>query len=136
MANPLQLGLVSYNKGAYITIEGKRADQFYIIRSGRVRIEKDLKIPEEDDETLLKPGDFFGVVSTMSNHDHIDNAVAVDDCTLITVRQDQYSMLIEKNTPVAMAMRVVTRSTVPSRSTSESRGRSPGLAARSSSREP
>jgi CRP-like cAMP-binding protein len=43
MGNPLQLGLVSYNKGAYITIEGKNADQFYIIRSGRVRIEKDLE---------------------------------------------------------------------------------------------
>ena len=102
MANPLQLGLVSYNQGAYITIEGKRADQFYIIRSGKVRIEKELEIPEEDDETLLKPGDFFGVVSTMSTHDHIDNAVALEDCTLITVRPDQYSMLIERNTPVAM----------------------------------
>ncbi len=104
MANPLQLGLVSYNKGAYITIEGKRADQFYIIRSGLVRIEKDLELPEEDDDTILKPGDFFGVVSTMSNHDHIDNAVALEDCTLITVRSDQYSMLIERNTPVAMKM--------------------------------
>ena len=102
MANPLQLGLVSYNKGAYITIEGKSADQFYIIRSGRVRIEKDLELPEEDEESVLKPGDFFGVVSTMSNHDHIDNAVALEDCTLITVRSDQYSLLIERNTPVAM----------------------------------
>ncbi len=102
MANPLQLGLVSYNKGAYITIEGKKANQFYIIRSGKVRIEKDLELPEEDDDMLLKPGDFFGVVSTMSNHDHIDNAVAVEDCTLITVRPDQYSLLIERNTPVAM----------------------------------
>ncbi len=102
MANPLQLGLVSYNKGAYITIEGKNAHQFYIIRTGRVRIEKDLDIPEEDGEAILNPGDFFGVVSTMSNHDHIDNAVALDDCTLITVRPDQYSMLIMRNTPVAM----------------------------------
>jgi len=102
MSNPLQLGLVAYNKGAYITIEGKNADLFYIIRSGRVRIEKDLKIPEEEDESILKPGDFFGVVSTMSNHNHIDNSVALDDCVLITVRSDQYSLLIERNTPVAM----------------------------------
>ena len=104
MGNPLQLGLVNYNKGAYITIEGKSADLFYIIRSGRVRIEKDLEIPEEEDDSILKPGDFFGVVSTMSNHAHIDNAVALDDCTLITVRSDQYSLLIERNTPVAMKM--------------------------------
>jgi CRP-like cAMP-binding protein len=102
MGNPLQLGLVSYNKGAYITIEGKNADQFYIIRSGSVRIEKDLELPEEDDDTILRPGDFFGVVSTMSNHAHIDTAVALEDVTLITVRPDQYSLLIERNTPVAM----------------------------------
>jgi len=100
--HPLQLGLVNYNKGAYITIEGKTADQFYIIRSGKVRIEKELDIPEEDDDAILYPGDFFGVVSTMSNHPHVDNAVALDDCSLITVRSDQYSLLIEKNTPVAM----------------------------------
>ena len=67
MGNPLQLGLANYNKGAYITIEGKRANQFYIIRTGRVRIEKALDIPEEEDEAVLNPGDFFGVVSTMSN---------------------------------------------------------------------
>ena len=102
MGNPLQLGLVSYNKGAYITIEGKAANQFYIIRSGRVRIEKDLELPEEQDDTVLKPGDFFGVVSTMSSHAHIDTALALEDCTLITVRPDQYSLLIERNTPVAM----------------------------------
>lgn len=102
MGNPLQLGLVSYNKGAYITIEGKAANQFYIIRSGRVRIEKDLELPEEQDDSVLKPGDFFGVVSTMSNHAHIDTALALEDCTLITVRPDQYSLLIERNTPVAM----------------------------------
>lgn len=101
MANPLQLGLVSYNKGAYITIEGKQAGHFFIIRGGRVRIEKELDIPEEE-ESILKPGDFFGVVSTMSNHAHIDSAVALDDCTLITVRPDQYSLLIERNSPVAM----------------------------------
>ncbi len=102
MANSLQLGLVSYNKGAYITIEGKKSQQFYIIRTGQVRIEKDLSLPEEENESVLNPGDFFGVVSTMSNHNHIDNAVALSDCTLITVRSDQYSLLIERNTPVAM----------------------------------
>lgn len=102
MSNPLQLGLIAYNKGAYITIEGEDAKLFFIIRSGRVRIEKDLKIPEEEDGSILKPGDFFGVVSTMSNHDHIENAVALDDCTLITVRSDQYSLLIKRNTAVAM----------------------------------
>jgi len=102
MGNPLQLGLVNYNKGAYITIDGQRADHFFIIRAGRVQIQKSLQIPGDEEETILKPGDFFGVVSTMSNHAHFDNVIALENCTLITVRPDQYSMLIELNTPVAM----------------------------------
>lgn len=101
MGNPLRLGLSRYNKGAYITIEGKIADRFYIIRTGKVRIEREQEIREEE-ETILTNGDFFGVVSTMSHHTHIDNAVALEECTLITVRPDQYSMLIRNNTPIAM----------------------------------
>ena len=101
MSNSLQLGLVHYNKGAYITIEGKIAEQFYIIRSGSVRIDRELNINDEENN-ILKPGDFFGIVSTMSNHTHIDNAVALEDCTLISVRPNQYSLLIERNTAIAM----------------------------------
>ncbi|OQX29559.1 MAG: cAMP-binding protein [Spirochaeta sp. LUC14_002_19_P3] len=102
MGNPLQLGMANYSKGAYITIEGKAALHFYIIRSGRVRIERELNILSQEENTNLKAGDFFGVVSTMSNHIHIENAIALDDCSLITIRPDQYSMLIKRNTPIAM----------------------------------
>jgi CRP-like cAMP-binding protein len=51
---------------------------------------------------VLGPGDFIGVVSSMSGHSQIETAIAVTDVTLISVRRDQYSELIEKNTPVAM----------------------------------
>ena len=77
MGNPLQLGLVNFNKGAYITIEGDHADHFFIVRSGKVRIERELQIYAEDGANTQLPGDFFGVVSTMSNHAHIENAVFI-----------------------------------------------------------
>jgi len=48
------------------------------------------------------PGDFFGVVSTMSSHSHIETAQALTDVTLISVQKDQYGQLIQNNTPVAM----------------------------------
>lgn len=102
MANPLQLGLVNYTKGAFITVEGKPADRFFIIRSGNVLLSKEFEIEEEAGGQTLNPGDFFDVVSTMSSHNHIDNARALTDVTLISVRKDQYSMLIERNTPVAL----------------------------------
>ena len=103
MGNPLQLSMVNFKKDAYIIVEGKaQSDYFYIIQRGRVRISKEVEVVEEEGGNVLGPGDFFGVVSTMSNHSHIETARAVDDVLLISVHRDQYGMLIEKNTPVAM----------------------------------
>jgi CRP-like cAMP-binding protein len=80
MSSPLQLSMVNFNKGAYIVVEGKQnADFFYIIRSGKVRISKEVEVVEEEGGNVLGPGDFFGVVSTMSSHSHIETAQALTD---------------------------------------------------------
>ncbi len=103
MNNPLQLSLVNFRKGAYIIVEGKqKSDYFYIIRQGQVQLSKEVEIVEEEGGNLLFPGDFFGVVSTMSSHSHIETARAVTDVVLISVHRDQYGLLIEKNAPVAL----------------------------------
>ncbi|NOY08883.1 MAG: cyclic nucleotide-binding domain-containing protein [Spirochaetes bacterium] len=103
MSNPLQLSIVNFRKGSYIIVEGKqKADSFYIIRSGKVQISKEVKVVEEEGGDVLGPGDFFGVVSTMSSHSHIETAMALTDVSLISVHRDQYWLLIEKNSPVAM----------------------------------
>ncbi|MFP4383018.1 MAG: cyclic nucleotide-binding domain-containing protein [Spirochaetia bacterium] len=103
MTTPLQLSIVNFKKGAFIVVEGKQnANSFFIIRSGNVRISKEVEIVAEEGGNILAPGDFFGVVSTMSTHSHIETAQALTDVSLISVHRDQYGMLIEKNTPVAM----------------------------------
>jgi len=103
MANPLQLSMVNFKKGSYIIVEGKpNAANFYIIRGGKVGLSKEVSIVEEEGGNVLGPGDFFGVISTMSAHSHIETAQALTDVSLISVLRDQYDMLIEKNAPVAM----------------------------------
>ena len=103
MAGPLQLSIVNFKKNSYIIVEGKQnASFFYIIRSGRVRISKEAEIVEEEGGNILAPGDFFGVVSTMSSHSHIETAQALTDASLISVHRDKYDLLIERNAPVAM----------------------------------
>ncbi|HUX37588.1 MAG TPA: cyclic nucleotide-binding domain-containing protein [Rectinemataceae bacterium] len=103
MDNPLQLSFVNFKKDSYIIVEGKQnADRFFIIRSGRVRVSKETEVVEEDTGNILGPGEFFGVISTMSNHSHIETAQAIEDVTLISVYREQFGLLIEKNTPIAM----------------------------------
>lgn len=103
MSNPLQLSIVTFSKNAYITVEGKQnADQFYIVRSGKVQISKEVQVVSEEGGNILNPGDFFGVVSTMSGHSHIETAQAISDVSLIAVHRDKFDLLIERNTPVAL----------------------------------
>jgi CRP-like cAMP-binding protein len=61
-----------------------------------------VEVVEEEGGNILGPGDFFGVVSTMSSHSHIETAQAITDVTLISVAKDQYSQLIQKNSAIAM----------------------------------
>lgn len=103
MSNRLQLSMVNFNKDAYITVEGKpNANQFFIIRQGKVLISKEVEVVAEEGGNILAPGDFFGVVSTMSGHSHIETARSLSDVSLISVSRENYSTLIERNTPVAM----------------------------------
>jgi CRP-like cAMP-binding protein len=103
MASQLQLTFVNFLKDSYIVVEGKQnADRFFIIRQGKVRISKDVEVVEEEGGNILGPGDFFGVVSTMSSHSQIETAQAVTDVTLISVQKEQYPQLIQNNSPVAM----------------------------------
>jgi CRP-like cAMP-binding protein len=103
MTGQLQLTFVSFKKDSYIIVEGKQnADRFFIIRQGKVRISKEVEVVAERGGNILSPGDFFGVVSTMSSHSHIETARALTDVTLISVQKDQYGRLIQNNTPVAM----------------------------------
>jgi CRP-like cAMP-binding protein len=103
MDNPLQLTIVNLSRGSYVIVEGKQnADRFYIIRTGKVAISKEVEVVEEEGGNILGPGDFFGVISTMSAHSHIETAHALTDVSLISVQKHQYPLLIQTNAPVAM----------------------------------
>jgi CRP-like cAMP-binding protein len=102
MEDQSQLGIVKYKKDTYIIVEGNQnADCFFIIQQGTVKISKEAAVKGEGDETL-GPGDFFGVISTMSSHSHIETAEALTDVVMISVRQNQYVGLIQKNSKVAI----------------------------------
>ncbi|MDR0455902.1 MAG: cyclic nucleotide-binding domain-containing protein [Treponema sp.] len=102
MEAQFQLSTIHYKKDSYIVVEGKQnADRFYIIQQGKVRVSKEVVVAEEDGQ-ILSPGDFFGVISTMSSHSHIETAQAMTDVVLVTVLRDQYGTLIQKSNQVAM----------------------------------
>jgi CRP-like cAMP-binding protein len=99
MAN--QLNFVSFKKGSYVVVEGKEnADHFYIIQQGKIKISKEVDVAKEN--SILGPGDFFGIVSAMSSHSHIETAQAIEDAILVVVHRTQYGELIQKSPQVGM----------------------------------
>lgn len=95
--------MVNYKAGSYVIVEGKReAVNFFIIRQGKLKTQKNTPVIGEEAFQVLGPGDFFGVVSAMSSHSRIETVVSLTDCSLISVNNDQFGLLIQKNSPVAM----------------------------------
>lgn len=99
MSEQLQLSVVNLNKGAYIIFEGKPSNgKFFIIKKGTVEVAREAVSMVE----TLNPGDFFGVISAMSNRKYIETVFAKTDVSLIVVNRNQFPLLIQKNTPIAM----------------------------------
>jgi CRP-like cAMP-binding protein len=102
MAGQLQLEYINFKKGTYIIVEGtQQADRLYIIVDGQVHISKNSMSVIKERETL-GPGDFFGVISSLSAHSHIESVQAFSDVSVISVHKSQYSDFIRNNSPVAM----------------------------------
>jgi CRP/FNR family transcriptional regulator len=99
----VQFKVENYLANSFIMVENKKdADNFYIIRSGSVRLSRENPVIAEDAEAMLGPGDFFGVISCMSGHAQIDTALSTTPVSLISVKKDQFGLLIQKNPVIAM----------------------------------
>jgi CRP-like cAMP-binding protein len=102
MIDHAQFNLITYKKNSYILVEGKQDDCFYIIKEGKVQLSRNAEVVKERDGNILKPGDFFGVVATMSSHRHIETALAVTDVSVIVVQKSQFDAFIQSDTSMAM----------------------------------
>lgn len=99
----VQFKVENYLANSFIIIENKKnSNNFYIIRSGRVKLLRENPVVSEEPFSVVGPGDFFGVVSCMSGHSRIETAVALENVSLISVEKDMFGVLIQKNPAVAM----------------------------------
>lgn len=99
----IQFKTENYMSGSFIIVEGKQnSSNFYIVRSGKVKVAKESPAISEEPYSVLGPGDFFGVVSCMSGHSRIETAIALDNVSLISVEKDMFGLLIQKNPAIAM----------------------------------
>ena len=95
--------MANYPQNSYIILEGeKKSQQFYIIKEGRINLKKDFPVAGEKASEVIGPGDFFGVVSAMSQLPQIESALSLTPVVLIAVSFTKFGELIQKNSPLAM----------------------------------
>jgi len=97
--------LSRYKPETYIVIEGdKVSNEFYIIQEGSVRVFEtvDPIIKGTKEGVLLRKGDFFGVVSCMSQRANMETAVANEESLLLVVNRENFGLLIQKSAPIAV----------------------------------
>lgn len=102
MPEPL-FKIVNYPEQSYIILEGeKKSNNFFIIREGKINLKRTNPLPGEKASETLGPGDFFGVISAMSQYPQIESAISKENVSLISVSNHRFGELIQKNTPIAM----------------------------------
>ncbi|HOJ49973.1 MAG TPA: cyclic nucleotide-binding domain-containing protein [Spirochaetota bacterium] len=98
-----QLRIAHFKDNSYILIEGNETNSsFYIIKDGEVKVTRSVDKITNSNGELLKPGDFFGVISAMSGQPATETAIAMTNVNLLEVPSNQFDYLIKQSAPLAM----------------------------------
>lgn len=97
-----QISYRNYQKNAFILIEGEiKSDCFYIVKEGKINIQKKFPVYGEKHSEILVSGDFFGVVGAMSQLPHLESAIAAVPSQLLVVPRKAFPSLTQKNPALA-----------------------------------
>ena len=87
--------LVSCNKGEVICRQGDKADAFYLIRSGLVRVAQSLPGGEMV-RTYLKRGEFFGEIGLLMDQPRNATCAALDAVDLVRITAGDFGIMLLK----------------------------------------
>ena len=87
--------LVSCNKGEVICKQGDKADAFYLIRSGLVRVSQSLPGGEMV-RTYLKRGEFFGEIGLLMDQPRNASCAALDAVDLVRIKAEDFGIMLLK----------------------------------------
>jgi CRP-like cAMP-binding protein len=98
---------VSYEAKEQIVAEGEDGDALYVVVSGRVAMQREATrrgTPAIIRLTTLRPYDYFAEMSIFDNKAHDADAVALEDTTLLLVRQRPLMALIDHQPQLSVSL--------------------------------
>jgi len=99
MPKPLQ-----YNAGMLIYFNGDPADKVFILQAGLVNLSyQDIETGQDVRDTV-QPGEFFGVKSALGRYPREENAMAMNNATVMAFTVPEFETLAMGNTRIIMKM--------------------------------
>jgi CRP-like cAMP-binding protein len=99
MPKPLQ-----YRSGSLIYFQGDAADKVFILQTGKVNLVYQDVESGQDVHDLVQPGEFFGVKSALGRYPREENAVALQDTTIMAFTVPEFETLAMSNTRIIVKM--------------------------------
>lgn len=86
----------TFQTGEYICRQGDPGDKMYVIRSGRVQIQKQTDSGQIIDYAVLRPGDFLGEMALIETAPRSASALALEPTRAITIDRDNLLTVIKE----------------------------------------
>lgn len=96
--------LIGFRSGEIVVGEGSEGDTMYVIKSGRVRVEK--KTPYQDTYTVtfLKAGDFFGEVALLNRDRRSATCIAESESEFLVLSRERFLAFGDKHPTAGLAI--------------------------------
>lgn len=101
--NEADKGVEQCDAGTVLFNEGEKGDRMYVIRSGYVRLTKqifDTTITLED----LGPGEFCGELALINDEPRPITATVLEDAAIIPIDRGQFEAMLKGNSEIALRM--------------------------------
>ncbi|MDR0388886.1 MAG: cyclic nucleotide-binding domain-containing protein [Spirochaetaceae bacterium] len=95
---------LQYRSGSLIYFQGDAAELVYILQQGKVNLTYQDIETGEDMHDPVQPGEFFGVKSALGRYPREENAVAMQDSSLVAFTVPEFEKMAMANTRIIMKM--------------------------------
>jgi CRP-like cAMP-binding protein len=95
---------LQFRAGSVIYFQGDVADKIFILQTGQVNlVYQDIETGDDIHE-FVQAGEFFGVKSTLGRYPREENAIALQDTTVMAFSSSEFESLAMTNTRIIMKM--------------------------------
>jgi CRP-like cAMP-binding protein len=94
----------AYRANSVIYFQGDASDKVYVLQSGVVSLNYTDIENGKDLHDIIQKGEFFGVKSALGKYPREENAVVLQDCTVVAFTVPEFEQLALSNTRVILKM--------------------------------